>query len=600
MDTMSPQMQAIRRRGGYWLLEPDDPDHVFTPEQFTEEHRLISQTADEFVEQEVLPNLDRLEQKDWALSRQLLERCASLGLLGADLPESLGGVHLDKVSSLLISERLGRNASFATTFGAQVNLAMLSILLFGTEEQKRRYLPRLVSAELVGAYALSESGAGSDALSARARAVRQPDGSYAITGEKMWITNGGFADLIIVFAKVDGEHFTAFIVERAFPGVSSGKEEHKLGLHGSSTASIVLQEARVPAENILGEIGKGHRVAFNVLNYGRLKLGSMCSGGAEWVIGEAARYAATRRQFGQAIGNFGAIKHKLGEMSVWLFAVESALYRTAGLIDAAIHDSQHAPDEVAAVLAAGEDYAIEASIGKVAGSEMVDYVIDEDVQIHGGNGFVRDYAAERYYRDARVNRIFEGTNEINRLLIPGIFMRRAVKGDLPIIQAAKRLQDDLLAPPPPPGSGSSNGEPLGDEARAVASFKKVALAVLGIGMQRFGEKIGDEQEVMMSIADILIDTYQAESSLLRARGTIRMNHATAALQQDAVRVFVSGAANRVEAAAKQALAALASGDLLRTHLAALRRLLKVTPVNTIGMRRRIADATIVKGGYVFR
>ncbi len=597
---MSPQMEAVRRRGGYWLLEADDPDHVFTPEQFTEEHQLISRTADEFVEKEVLPNLDRLEQKDWALSRQLLVRCAGLGLLGADLPESLGGVHLDKVSSLLISERLGRNASFATTFGAQTNLAMLSILLFGTEEQKNRYLPRLVSAELVGAYALSESGAGSDALGARTRAVRQPDGSYAITGEKMWITNGGFADVIIVFAKVNGEQFTAFIVERSFPGVSSGKEEHKLGLHGSSTASIVLQDARVPAENVLGEVGKGHRVAFNVLNFGRLKLGSMCSGGAEWIIGEAARYSATRRQFGQSIGSFGAIKHKLGEMSVWLYAVESAIYRTAGLIDAGIVEGQKAQDEVRAMLTAAEDYAIESSIAKVAGSEMVDYVIDENVQIHGGNGFVRDYPAERYYRDARVNRIFEGTNEINRLLIPGLFMRRAIKGDLPIIQAAKKLQDDLLAPPTPAGSLAPSDDPLRDEERAVEAFKKVALAVLGVGMQRYGEKIGDEQEVLMSIADILIDTYQAESSLLRARGSRRRNHPTAELQQDAVRVFVSGAANRVDASARQALAAMAGGDVLRTHLAALRRLLKVAPVNTIGMRRRIADATIAKGAYVFR
>jgi alkylation response protein AidB-like acyl-CoA dehydrogenase len=597
---MSPQMEAVRRRGGYWLLEADDVDHVFTPEQFTEEHQLISQTADEFLEQEVLPNVARLEEKDWALTRQLLERCASLGLLGADVPESLGGVQLDKVSSLLISERLGRYASFATTFGAQVNLAMLSLLLFGTEDQKRRYLPRLLTAELVGAYALSESGAGSDALSAKTRAVRDPDGSYVLNGEKMWITNGGFADLIIVFAKVDGERFTAFIVERSFPGVSSGKEEHKLGLHGSSTSSILLQDARVPAENVLGEIGKGHRVAFNVLNFGRLKLGAMCSGGAGAVIGEGARYAATRRQFGQAIATFGAIKHKLGEMTVWNFAVESAIYRTAGLIDAGVHESQKGPDDVQAMLAAGEDYAIEASMAKVAGSEMVDFVIDENIQIHGGNGFVRDYNAERYYRDARVNRIFEGTNEINRLLIPGLFIRRALKGDLPIFEAAKKLQDELLAPPTPASSGLPGREALDEEARVVTSFKKVALAMLGVAMQRFGEKIGDEQEVLMSIADILIDTFLAESAVLRARGARRRHHPATALQEDAVRVFVSGAANRIDAAARQVLAAIASGDVLRTHLAALRRLLKVTPVDTIGLRRRIAEATVAKGAYIFR
>ncbi|MEK6631353.1 MAG: acyl-CoA dehydrogenase family protein, partial [Acidobacteriota bacterium] len=392
--------------------------------------------------------------------------------------------------------------------------------------------------------------AGSDALGARARAVRQPDGSFVLTGEKMWISNGGFADLIIVFAKVDGEHFTAFIVEKAFPGVSSGKEEHKLGLHGSSTTPIVLQDARVPGENLLGEIGKGHRVAFNVLNFGRLKLGSMCTGGGIAVIGESAKYASTRRQFGHPIADFGAIKHKLGEMTARVYGVESLLFRTAGLFDAAIAAHRQGTEDTAAVLAAGEEYAVEASIAKVAGSEMADYVIDENIQIHGGNGFVRDYPAERHYRDARVNRIFEGTNEINRLLIPGMLLRRAMKGELGIIQAAKRLQDELLAPPKLSGA-SGVGGPLADERQTVDAFKKVALAVLGVAMLRFGEKLGDEQEVMMSVADILIDTYQAESAVLRAIGAANRAHPTASLQQDAARVFVNDAAWRVESNAKQ-------------------------------------------------
>jgi alkylation response protein AidB-like acyl-CoA dehydrogenase len=595
---MSVETVSLATKGGGWLLATTDPSAIFTPDRFTEEHKLIGQTADEFMSTEVLPNIDRLEQKDWAFARQLLRQCGDLGLLGADTPEAYGGVHLDKISSLILSERLALSASFATTYGAQVNLSLLAILLFGTEAQKQKYVPRLVTAEIVGAYGLSESGAGSDALAAKTRAMRQADGSFIITGEKMWISNGGFADLYIVFAKVEGQHFTAFIVERDLPGVSCGKEEHKMGLLGSSTTSVLLQDVRVPAGNVLGEVGKGHRVAFNVLNFGRLKLGFMCNGGSIAVVGESARYAATRQQFGHPIATFGAIKHKIGEMSVRAYALESMLYRTAGLLDAAINERQTSREDMAAVLAAGEEYAVEASIAKVAGSEVADFVLDENIQIHGGNGFVKDYPAERHFRDARVNRIFEGTSEINRLLIPGMLMRRALKGDLPIIQAAKKLQDELMGPPQM-GARTAAGV-LGDEQHTVASLKKVALAVMGVGMLRHGEKLADEQEVMMSIADILIDTYQAESAVLRAIDAAARSLPRAALQQDAAQVFVHDAAARVEFNAKQALAALADGDMLRTHLAALRRLLKPVPVNTIALRRRLADATVAKGGYVFR
>ena len=430
------------RKGGSWLLEDTAPDDVFTPEKLTDEHRLMAQTAQEFVDNEVLPVTDRLEAKDWELARSLIRRAADLGLFGIAVPEQYGGLDLDKASSLVVVERLARAASFATTFGGQANLLVLPLVMFGTEAQKQQYLPRLLAGEIVGAYALSESGSGSDALAAKTRATRQPDGSWILNGEKMWISNGGFADLIIVFAKVDGEHFTAFLVERTFPGFSSGKEEHKMGLHGSSTTPIILQDAQVPAENVLGEIGKGHKVALNTLNYGRFSLGAMCGGGCRAIIGDSVKYASQRRQFGQPIASFGAIKHKLGEMIARTYAVESFSYRTAGLFDAALVESHDGP----ALARVFEEYAIESSIAKVIGTEVLDYVLDENVQIHGGNGFVKDYTAERYYRDARVNRIFEGTNEINRLLIPGMLARRAVKGDLPLIPAAKQLQDELLTP----------------------------------------------------------------------------------------------------------------------------------------------------------
>jgi alkylation response protein AidB-like acyl-CoA dehydrogenase len=507
-------------------------------------------------------------------------------LLGTDVPEALGGVELDKVSSVVVGESMGRSASFSATFGAQTGLAVTPLLCFGTDAQKAKYLPRLVSGEIVGAYALSESGSGSDALGAKARATRQPDGSFLLSGEKMWITNGGFADFFIVFAKVDGEAFTAFLVERTFPGVSSGKEEHKLGLHGSSTTPLILQDAQVPAENVLGEVGKGHKVAFNVLNYGRFKLAAMTSGGARAVIGEAAAYAAGRKQFGQPIASFGAIKYKLAEMTVREYAVEAMLYRTAGLIDGMLQGS-HAND---AVLATLEEFAIEASILKVAGSEMLDFVLDENVQIHGGNGFVRDYPAERHYRDARVNRIFEGTNEINRLLIPGMLARRAVKGGLPLIAAAKKLQDELLTPSVPEPAGD---RPMDREAKAVAAMKKVALMVLGTAMQTYGDKLADQQEVLSLAADIVIDVYSAESALLRAQS------AGGSLHTAAAQVFVNDAAARVEIAARNALAAMAEGDTLRTLLAALRRVLKVAPINTVALRRQLADAVTERKGYPF-
>ncbi len=578
-------------RGGEWLVAESDPATVTTREGISDEHRLIEQTAAEFMDGEVLPVLDRLEAKDWALNRELVKKSGALGLLGTNVPESYGGVDLDKVSTMIVSEQMARCASFAVTFGAQANLTVLPIYMFGTEAQKQKYLPGLVAGEVIGAYCLSESGSGSDALGARTRAMRQADGSYVLSGEKMWITNGGFADLFVVFAKVDGEQFTAFLVERSWPGVTSGKEEHKMGLHGSSTTPVILQDVKVPADAVLGEVGKGHKVAFNVLNFGRFKLGAMVLGGARATVVDAAKYAATRRQFGVPIATFGAIKHKLGEMTARTYALESLMYRTAGLIDQRIAATG---GTAAATLQALEEFAVEASIAKVYGSETVDYVIDEALQIFGGNGFVADYPIERRYRDARVNRIFEGTNEINRLLIPGMLIKKALKGDLPLMAAAKALQAEILGPP----AMHEDDGPLAAEGRAVAGFKKVVLLVAGAAMQRHGDKLQDEQEVLSHLADLVIDAYLAESALLRARAA-QSRPADAALHLAVATACVHEAAGRVELSARSALAALAEGDALRVQLAALRRLLKLTPANLVAVRRQIADAAVAKGGYLF-
>ena len=582
---------ASASRGGSWLI--DAPQRVVTPETMSDEHRLIGRTTEEFARSEVLPALPELEQKNWTLARALLKRCGELGLLGVNVPEAYGGVELDTISSLVISEHIARSASFGATYGAQANLSILPILLFGTDDQKARYLPGLVAGDIIGAYALSEAGSGSDALSARARANRQPDGSFRLSGEKMWITNGGFADIFIIFAKVDGEHFSAFIVERAFGGVTSGREEHKMGLHGSSTTPLLLQDVPVPQGNLLGEMGRGHKVAFNVLNFGRFKLGAMCLGGCRLAIGESAVYAASRRQFGEPIARFGAVRQKLGEMTARTYALEALMYRTAGLID--LHLAGGAGPRSPALLMALEEFAVEASIAKVAGSETLDFVLDENVQIHGGNGYVRDYPAERHYRDARVNRIFEGTNEINRLLVPGMLVKRALKGDLPLIPAATRLLDEVLSPAAL-SLQDDDPAPLAPEARAVEAFKKVTLLGLGAAMQRFGPQLTDEQEVLLLLADMAIDTYASESALLRARAALGPGtdlHAAAAS------TFVNGAALRIEMTARQVLASLSDGDTLRANLAALRRLVRVQPSAASQARRTLADASVARGAYLF-
>ena len=551
------------QRGGTWLVEDAPADGIATRERLSDEQRMIGDTAAEFVDNEVLPALEQLEQKDWAKARDLVKRCADLGLLATDVPEAYGGLALDKLSSVIVGEAVGRCASFATTFGAQTGLAITPLLCFGTEEQKQKYLPRLISGEMLGAYALSESGSGSDALGARARATKNADGTFSLSGEKMWITNGGFADVFIAFAKVDGEQFTAFIIERNFPGVTNGKEEHKLGLLGSSTTPLILQDAQVPASNLLGEIGKAHKVAFNTLNYGRLKLGAMCSGGGRPTIDEAVRYAMQRRQFGKSIASFGAIKQKIAQMIARQYAVEAMLYRTAGLVDAMLGGSH----EPARMLATLEEFAIEASILKVAASEAIDFIVDENVQIHGGNGFVRDYPAERRYRDSRVNRIFEGTNEINRLLIPGLLVRRGITDR-------------------PATSSEADGN-------LVAGMKLAALTVLSVAVRTFGEKLAGEQEALLAAADCVIDAFASESALLRAR------QAAAPLHTAAARIYTDAAASRVEHAAVTALAGMLTGDALDAQAADVRGMLTRKPVNTIALGRELADAAIDRKGYCF-
>jgi alkylation response protein AidB-like acyl-CoA dehydrogenase len=585
---------AIAHKGGAWLIEDTAPADVLTPERLSDEHRLIARTAADFVRQEVAPQRERLEAKDWTIARALVRRAGELGLLATDVPEALGGLALDKASAVVVATEIAADPSFATTFGAMTGLAILPLVAFGTPDQQQRYLPALASGEMVGAYCLSESGSGSDALGARTRATRLDDGSFALSGEKMWITNAGFADVFIVFAKVDGEAFTAFIVERGFAGVSIGEEEHKMGLHASSTAPVILQDARVPAGNVLGEVGRGHKVAFNVLNYGRLKLGASTAGGSRAALAEAVAYAAQRRQFGQPIASFGAVRTKLATMALRIYTLESLLIRTTDLIDRAIEAGNGPP--AARLLAALEEYAVEASIAKVAGSEVADYVVDENVQIHGGNGYVQDYPAERRYRDARVNRIFEGTNEINRLLIAGQLAKRAAKGDIALIAAAKRLADEVTGPL----AGDAGDEaPHGAARRTVTGLKKATLLVLGTAMQRHGETLADEQEVLMLTADLVIETFGAESGLLRAEQAQRTGARHADVHEAMAVTAVADAALRVEAGAREAVAALTDGDTRRVTLAALRRLLKSAPVDTVALRRRIADHVLASGGAGF-
>jgi alkylation response protein AidB-like acyl-CoA dehydrogenase len=592
MAAVVEQKQLVQ--GGEFMIADRTPDEIFTPEDFTEEHRMIAETTRQFIDNEVIPRLDELENHDWKLARELVRKAADLGLIGANIPEAYGGLGLDQTSGALVGENIGRCASFATTLGAESGIGLLPITYFGTEAAKQKYLPKIASGEIITAYALTEAGSGSDAMAAKATARLSADGThYVLNGEKMFITNGGFADIFIVFAKVDGDKFSAFIVERQ-EGLSPGAEEHKMGIKGSSTTPLVLSDAKAPLENLLGEVGKGHKIAFNTLNIGRFKLGAMCIGGMKLILHESIRYANERQQFGKPISSFGAIKSKLAEMAIRIWVGEAMIYRTLGMIEAAIGDTTDPNAKMRAI----EEYSAECSIIKVALSEYCDYLADEMVQIYGGYGYSADYPAERAYRDSRINRIFEGTNEINRMLIPGRLMKSALSGKLALLPAAQALMDEILTPQI---AGFDDDETLlAAEQKLAKNAKKVGLMTLGTAAQKYMMTLGDQQEILIGIADVIMDAYAMESAILRAQKLAASQGEEAAARYiDMTRVFCNDAVERVEARAKNTLAGMAEGDELRTLLAALRRFTKLTPVNTIAARQRIADVMIEANKYVY-
>ena len=582
------------------MIEARSPGEVFTPEDMTDQHKLIAQTAGEFVLREIVPRAAEMEDKKPGLMRELLKKAADVGLSATDIPQKFGGLELDRISSVIVAEKMACNGSWAATVGAQAGIGILPIAFFGTDEQKAKYLPRLASAEWVGAYSLSEASSGSDAMNIKAKAVLSSDAKHHIlNGTKMWVTNGGIADVYVVFAKVDGEKFTAFIVERGFPGVSAGAEEHKMGIRGSSTTPLNLDNVPVPVENVLGEIGKGHLIAFNILNVGRLKLGAGCVGGCKYLIGDALKWAKEREAFGRRIADFGLIKEKLGEMMARTYAAESISYRTTGLVDARLEGiDQGAATAPKHIMEALQEYAVECSILKVMGTETFDYVTDETVQIFGGYGFSSDYAVERTYRDQRVNRIFEGTNEINRLLITDMLMKRSMKGQLALIPAAQKLLDEILGMGP--GEELAEERPLGEETKLVEGAKKVALLVAGSAVQRFMMGLEKEQEVIGVLSNLVMDVYAMESALLRTLKKLSAGPSeSCAAEIAATRVFAYDACDRMEVEARRALARIAEGDTLRTQLAVLRRFLRRTPPDTIALRRQIADRALELNRYPF-
>jgi alkylation response protein AidB-like acyl-CoA dehydrogenase len=585
-------------KGGTFLLESSAPQDVFTPADFSDDQKLIGRTAEEFVVKEVFPFVKDLEEKKPGLMAELTRKAAELGLMSGNTPEQYGGAGLDKIAATILTEKISIYGGFATTHGAHAGIGTLPIVYFGTEEQKNKYLPKLASGEFIGAYCLSEPQAGSDAQNSLTRAVLNPEGThYILNGQKMWITNGGFADLFIVFAKVDGEKLTAFIVEKTYPGCKPGNEEHKMGIHGSSTTPVFLENCKVPKENLLHEIGRGHIVAFNVLNAGRFTLGASCVGGAKYVLMTASKYAKERKAFGKQIGEFGLIREKLAEMAVRIFAVESMIYRSAGNMESAMQAAAGTGDKTQNMMKTLEEYAIESSIAKVYGSEMLDFVVDEGVQIFGGYGFHEDYPVCRAYRDSRINRIFEGTNEINRMLIIQMLMKRAMGGQLALIPAAMKLADEILAGP----SFEETPEGvLSEEARVVANAKKMFLQAAGGAVQKFREKLADEQELIGALGNLVMEIYAMESSLLRAQKAAAVKgEANASVMIDAARVFIADAAERADHEAKRALAAVHEGDMLTTQIAVLKRFGKRPTIDTIALRRKVADAVQAQDRYPF-
>ena len=583
--------------GGSFLIEDRRPDEVFTPEDFTDEHRQIAQTTEEFALKEIVPNIEKIEHKDYSVSRDLIKKASELGLASVDIPEDYGGMDMDKVSSAIIADYIAKSGSFSVTWGAHVGIGTLPIVYFGTPEQKQKYLPKLASGEWVGAYALSESSSGSDALNCRSRADLSADGKhYVLNGEKMWITNAKFADLYVIFAKVGGDKFSAFIVERTFPGFSVGAEEKKLGIRGSSTCPLILNDCKVPVENLLGEIGKGHIIAFNILNIGRFKLGAGCVGGARNSLQSALSYAKQRKAFGKTLSEFGLIREKIADIATGIYVGEALAYRTVGMIDEALRDiDKKSPDASTQIRKGIEEYAVECSILKVWGSEMLDRVVDHVVQIYGGYGFVEEYPAERAYRDSRVNRIFEGTNEINRMIITGWLMKRAMSGQLALMPAIKKLMDEVLSGP---SMGEETEGALAAEQTLLGNAKKAALFVAGVASQRYMTELADQQEVMAALADVIIEVFAMDSALLRTMKLVQaQGENAAALPVAMTQVYLSEAMARIEVAARRVLAAAAEGDNLRIQTTILRRLMKHEPTNVIGLRHQIATRTIEAGKY---
>jgi alkylation response protein AidB-like acyl-CoA dehydrogenase len=592
--TASPIVAAA---GGSFLLDDRSPEEVFTPEDLTEEQRQIAETAARFAREQLLPAVAQIEAKDEGVMRALLRQAADLGFTAVDVPEEFGGLGLDKTTSALVADYTSVNASFSTAFGAHSGIGTLPLVWYGTEAQKQRYLPKLVSAEWIAAYALSEATSGSDAMNIRTRAVLSEDGQhYILNGEKMWITNAGFAELFTVFAKIDGEKFSAFLVERTTPGLSVGKEEHKLGIRGSSTCALIFNDCRIPAENLLGEAGKGHHIAFNILNMGRFKLGAACLGGGRQAVELGIRYAKERVAFGKPIAEFGLIQRKIATSATRLYVTESMAYRTIGMIDAALAalGDEASPREIQKRI---EEYAVECSILKVFGSEMLGFATDELVQIMGGYGYVEDYPAERIYRDARINRIFEGTNEINRLIITGWLMKRAMSGQLPLLPAIKKLMDEITQPPS--FESEDMDTPFALETKVLARLRKMVLLAAGAASQRFMTALQDQQEVMADLADGIMAVFALESALLRARklASSKASSGSSTIAAAMTAAFAEEALGTVEQAARRVLAASAEGDALSVQLGVLRRFARIAPVDGITLNRTIARHFINAGRY---
>ncbi|MEL4027406.1 acyl-CoA dehydrogenase family protein [Caldifermentibacillus hisashii] len=584
-------------KGGSFIIEEIGPDQVFTPEDFTEEHLMIAKTTEDYVANEVMPVVEKLENHEFEYSVKLLKHAGELGLLGTDVPEEYGGLGLDKITSALIAEKMSRAGGFSISHGAHVGIGSLPIVLFGNEEQKQKYLPKLASGELLAAYALTEPGSGSDALGAKTTAKLNEAGThYILNGEKQWITNAGFADVFVVYAKVDGEKFTAFIVERTFPGVSTGAEEKKMGIKSSSTRTLILEDVPVPVENVLGEVGRGHVIAFNILNIGRYKLGVGAVGGSKSAFELTVKYAKERKQFNRTIAGFNLTKEKLATLASEIYAAESSVYRTVGLFDERMGSfSEEEARDGKAIAASIAEYAIECSLNKFFSTEVLDHVVDEGVQIHGGYGFMQEYEIERAYRDSRINRIFEGTNEINRLLVPGTYVKKAMKGELPLFEKAQSLQEELMMlMPEEPGD-----EPLALQKYLVRNAKKIALMAAGLAVQKFGEKLEEEQEILVNIADIVSFTYAMESAVLRTEKAIARDGLEKSKQKLLyTEIFAQAAFNRIEADAKETLIAVSGGDTQRMLLSSLRKLTRYTPINVIPKKREAADKLIEAEKYI--